>query len=293
MFEETYIRVISMILYIVAAPILGGLLDGLDRKLSARMQGRKGPSVLQPFYDVKKLTQKQLLSVNKFQLLMVMSYLFFVAMSGVMFFGGFDMLMCFFSLSTAEMFLILASTSTHSPFSTIGTHREMMQMMSYEPMMLLTAVGFYLATGTFRVSDIIQADMPAIAYTPAFFLGFAFILSIKLRKSPFDLSTTHHAHQEVVKGVTTEMVGVEYALTTVTEWYEMIFLFGIVGLFFINTNPMSYIGAVAAIIVVFFFEVLVDNTSARVKWQLMLKLAWGVTLITGGLNLLILELINR
>lgn len=282
-----------MILYIVAAPILGGLLDGLDRKLSARMQGRKGPSVLQPFYDVKKLTQKQLLSVNKFQLLMVMSYLFFVAMSGVMFFGGFDMLMCFFSLSTAEMFLILASTSTHSPFSTIGTHREMMQMMSYEPMMLLTAVGFYLATGTFRVSDIIQADMPAIAYTPAFFLGFAFILSIKLRKSPFDLSTTHHAHQEVVKGVTTEMVGVEYALTTVTEWYEMIFLFGIVGLFFINTNPLSYIGAVAAIIVVFFFEVLVDNTSARVKWQLMLKLAWGVTLITGGLNLLILELINR
>lgn len=293
MFEETYIRVISMILYIVAAPILGGLLDGLDRKLSARMQGRKGPSVLQPFYDVKKLTQKQLLSVNKFQLLMVMSYLFFVAMSGVMFFGGFDMLMCFFSLSTAEMFLILASTSTHSPFSTIGTHREMMQMMSYEPMMLLTAVGFYLATGTFRVSDIIQADMPAITYAPAFFLGFAFILSIKLRKSPFDLSTTHHAHQEVVKGVTTEMVGVEYALTTVTEWYEMIFLFGIVGLFFINTNPLSYIGAVAAIIVVFFFEVLVDNTSARVKWQLMLKLAWGVTLITGGLNLLILELINR
>lgn len=293
MFEETYIRIISMVLYIVAAPILGGLLDGLDRKISARMQGRKGPSVLQPFYDVKKLTQKQLLSVNKFQLLMVMSYLFFVAMSGVMFFGGFDMLMCFFSLSTAEMFLILASTSTHSPFSTIGTHREMMQMMSYEPMMLLTAVGFYLATGTFRVSDIIQADMPAIAYTPAFFLGFVFILSIKLRKSPFDLSTTHHAHQEVVKGVTTEMVGVEYALTTVTEWYEMIFLFGIVALFFINTNPLSYIGAVAAIIVVFFFEVLIDNTSARVKWQLMLKLAWGVTLITGGLNLLILELINR
>lgn len=293
MFDETYVRVISMILYIVAAPVLGGLLDGIDRKLSARMQGRKGPSILQPFYDVKKLTQKQLLSVNKFQLLMVMSYLFFVAMSGVMFFGGFDMLMCFFSLSTAEMFLILASTSTHSPFSTIGTHREMIQMMSYEPMMLLTAVGFYLATGTFRVSDIIQADLPAIAYTPAFFLGFAFILSIKFRKSPFDLSTTHHAHQEVVKGVTTEMVGIEYALTTVTEWYEMIFLLGVVGLFFVNGNPLSYIGAVAAIFVVFFFEVLVDNTSARVKWQLMLKLAWGVTLITGGLNLLILELINH
>lgn len=293
MSNEFMMKVIWMAGYVLLAPLLGGLLDGLDRKISARMQGRKGPSILQPFYDVAKLTQKQLLAVNKFQLLMVLSYLFFVVMSGVLFFGGFDMLLCFFSLSTAAMFLILASTSTHSPFSTIGTHREMAQMMAYEPMVLLTAVGFYLATGTFQVGDIVKADMPAIAYTPGFFIGFIFVLSIKLRKSPFDLSTTHHAHQEVVKGVTTEMVGVEYALTTVTEWYENVFLYGVVGLFFVTSNPLSYIAAVAAVLVVFFAEILLDNTSARVKWQLMLKSAWGVTLITGGLNLFILELINR
>jgi ech hydrogenase subunit B len=287
------IRIVVMLVYIIGAPFLGGLLDGFDRKISARMQGRKGPTVLQPFYDVAKLTQKQLLAVNKFQLLMVMSYLFFVILTGVLFFGGFDMLLCFFSLSTAAMFLILASTSTHSPFSTIGTHREMVQMMSYEPMVLLTAVGFYLATGTFQVSDIIQANVPAIAYTPGFFIGFVFILTIKFRKSPFDLSTTHHAHQEVVKGVTTEMVGIEYALTTVTEWYENVFLLAVVGLFFVTQNPLSYIGAAVAVLVVYFVEILIDNTSARVKWQLMLKLAWGVTLVAGGLNLFILELINR
>lgn len=290
---EQGIRFIAMLLYIVGAPIIGGLLDGLDRKISARMQGRKGPSIFQPFYDVAKLTQKQLLAVNKFQLLMVMSYLFFVILSGVLFFGGFDILMCFFSLSTAAMFLILASTSTHSPFSTIGTHREMAQMMSYEPMELLTAVGFYLATGTFAVSDIVQAKYPAIMFAPGFFIGFIFVLTIKFRKSPFDLSTTHHAHQEVVKGVTTEMVGIEYAVTTVTEWYENVFLLGVVALFFINSNPISYLVAAVAVLVVFFIEILIDNTSARVKWQLMLKMAWGVTLVTGGLNLFILELIKR
>lgn len=290
---EQGIRFIAMLLYIVGAPIIGGLLDGLDRKISARMQGRKGPGILQPFYDVAKLTQKQLLAVNKFQLLMVMSYLFFVILSGVLFFGGFDILMCFFSLSTAAMFLILASTSTHSPFSTIGTHREMAQMMSYEPMELLTAVGFYLATGTFAVSDIVQAKYPAIVFAPGFFIGFIFVLTIKFRKSPFDLSTTHHAHQEVVKGVTTEMVGIEYAVTTVTEWYENVFLLGVVALFFINSNPISYLVAAVVVLVVFFIEILIDNTSARVKWQLMLKMAWGVTLVTGGLNLFILELIKR
>lgn len=284
-------RFIIMAVFAVAAPFIGGLLDGIDRKISARMQGRKGPCLLQPFYDVAKLTQKQLLAVNKFQLLMVLSYLFFVMLSGALFFGGCDMLLCFFSLSTAAMFLILASTSTHSPFSTIGSHREMMQMMSYEPMVLLTAVGFYLATGTFRVLDIVKTDVPAIAYAPGFFVGFVFILTIKFRKSPFDLSTTHHAHQEVVKGVTTEMVGIEYATTTVAEWYENVFLLGVVALFFITSNPWSYLVAALAVAVVFFIEILIDNTSARVKWQTMLKMAWGVTLITGGLNLLILELI--
>ncbi len=291
--SENVIRIICMLAYLVGAPLLGGLLDGIDRKISARMQGRKGPGILQPFYDVLKLTQKQFLSVNRFQLLMVMSYLFFVILTGVLFFGGFDMLLCFFSLSTAVMFLILASTSTHSPFSTIGTQREMVQMMSYEPMILLTAVGFDLATGTFQVSDIIRAQIPAIAYAPGFFIGFVFILSIKFRKSPFDLSTSHHAHQEVVKGVTTEMVGIEYALTTVTEWYENIFLLAVVGLFFVTENPLSYIAAAVVILVVYFLEILIDNTSARVKWQLMFKLAWGVTLVCGGLNLFILEMINR
>ena len=289
--DKYIIPIISIVSYIILAPFIGGLLEGFDRKISARMQGRKGPSVLQPFYDVAKLFHKQLLVMNKFQTLMVMSYLFFVLLSGALFFGGFDMLMCFFSLSTAVMFLILASTSTHSPFSTIGSHREMMQMMAYEPMVLLTAVGFFQATGSFNVSDIIQADVPAIAFTPGFFIGFVFILTIKFRKSPFDLSTSHHAHQEVVKGLTTEMVGMEYAITTIAEWYENVFLLGVVALFFVNSNPISFVFSVAAVLIVYFIEILIDNTSARVKWQLMLKAAWIVTIVTGGLNLFILELL--
>jgi ech hydrogenase subunit B len=61
----------------------------------------------------------------------------------------------------------------------------------------------------------------------------------------------------------------------------------------VTQNPLSYNGAAVAVLVVYFVEILIDNTSARVKWQLMLKLAWGVTLVAGGLNLFILELINR
>ncbi|WP_423219304.1 NADH-quinone oxidoreductase subunit H [Eubacterium xylanophilum] len=282
-------KIITVVAFIILAPFIGGLLDGIDRKLSARMQGRKGPSVLQPFYDLKKLFDKQFLSVNKMQLFMVISYLIFMIVTGAMFFAGMDLLMCFFVLSTVVMFLILASSSTHSPFASIGTHREMMQMMSYEPMVLLTAIGFYLATGSFKVEDIIKMDKPAIIMLPGFFLGFVYILTIKFRKSPFDLSASHHAHQEIVRGITVEMVGPEFALTTLAEWYEYVFLLGIVGLFFVNSNPISYVVAVVVAFAAFFLEILIDNTSARVKWQLMFKLTWIISLVCGGVNLLILE----
>ncbi|MBE5917009.1 MAG: NADH-quinone oxidoreductase subunit H [Pseudobutyrivibrio ruminis] len=292
---ELSTRLILAGCYLIFAPFVIGLLDGFDRKISARMQGRRGPSVLQPFFDLKKLFEKEFLTANKAQLFMIRSYLVFIALSGVLFFGGFDILLVVFSLSTAAMFLILASTSTHSPYSAQGTHRELVQIMACEPMELLVAVGFYLATtpSTFNVSEIISGSpISNIVYLPGFFVGFVFVLTIKFRKSPFDISTSHHAHQEVIKGVTSEMVGKEYGMVTLAEWYENAILLGIVGLFFLNSNPVSIVGAIIAILVVWFLEILIDNTSARVKWQLMLKLAWGVTIVAAGMNLLLLEIIR-
>ena len=72
------------------------------------------------------------------------------------------------------------------------------------------------------------------------------------------------------------------------EWYEVVFLMGVVGLFFINKNPWSYLVAAVAILVVYFLEILIDNTSARVKWHTMFKISWFITLLAAGTNLIIL-----
>ena len=48
-------KAIYVILFLIFAPFIGGLLDGIDRIISARMQRRKGPSIFQPFYDLGKL----------------------------------------------------------------------------------------------------------------------------------------------------------------------------------------------------------------------------------------------
>ena len=74
--------------YIILAPFIGGFMTGLDRKISARMQGRRGPSVLQPFYDVSKLMQKETKMVNHLQQFMVSGFLVFVAFTGALFFWG-------------------------------------------------------------------------------------------------------------------------------------------------------------------------------------------------------------
>ena len=60
--------VICIAAYIIFAPILGGLTSGIDRKITARMQGRQGPPVLQPFYDVIKLLKKETVVVNHVQI---------------------------------------------------------------------------------------------------------------------------------------------------------------------------------------------------------------------------------
>lgn len=282
--------VICIAAYIIFAPILGGLTSGIDRKITARMQGRQGPPVLQPFYDVIKLLKKETVVVNHVQIFYLITFLVFVIFTGCLFFGGFDLLLVFFALTTANLFLILAATSSHSPYANMGANREMMQMLAYEPMVLLTAVGFYLATGTFKVREIIASDsVPAVVLLPGVFVGFVFILTIKLRKHPFDLATSHHAHQEMVKGITTEFSGEMFAIVEISHWYENVFLMGVVGLFFLNANWWTALLALAAISITYFVLILVDNTNARMKWKNMFKNSWITTIIIGALNVFILE----
>ncbi|WP_304598127.1 NADH-quinone oxidoreductase subunit H, partial [Adlercreutzia caecimuris] len=50
---------VGTLLFAVLGPVVGCLLSGLDRIVSARMQGRVGPPLLQPYYDVRKLFEKE------------------------------------------------------------------------------------------------------------------------------------------------------------------------------------------------------------------------------------------
>ncbi|MEN6442345.1 MAG: complex I subunit 1 family protein [Methanoregula sp.] len=275
------ISLVNAAVFILLAPVIGGLVAGIDRKISAHMQGRVGPPVLQPFYDVGKLFEKERTVANETQIFYVISYFVFMIFTGALFFAGGDILLVIFALTLAQVFLVLGAYSANSPYSHIGAERELIQIMAYEPMVIIAAAGMYVVTKSFSVGTIAGFTQPLVLFIPGIFAGFIYILTIKLRKSPFDISTSHHAHQEIVKGVTTEFSGPTLGLIEVTHWYEVVFLLGFVYLFF-AFNPLI---GVVAVILVYLLELLIDNASARVKWQLVMKTSWIIAAIMGIVNL--------
>ncbi len=280
--------VVAVLLFIIFGPLVGGLLSGLDRIISARMQGRVGPPLFQPFYDVFKLMKKETLIVNKSQNFYVFAFLVVIIFTGSLFFAGEDLLLVVFALTFASILLVLAGFSTSSPYSHIGAERELIQMMSYEPMVIIMTVGMYMVTKSFYVSSIVSYDKPLIVYLPGVFLGFLYILTIKFRKSPFDLSMSHHAHQEIVKGITTEFSGKKLAMIEIAHWYENVFLLGFVYLFF-GSNPI--LGIIVTMLA-FFLEIFIDNSNARAKWEFTMASSWVVAIVLGMLNIVVLNFIR-
>lgn len=296
--EGIIVPILGSVAFAVLAPIVGCLLAGIDRVLSARMQGRVGPPLLQPYYDVRKLMAKEKATINGVQDAYVVCAFVFACVAGGIFFTGGNLLMCVFVITLSSLFFIIAAYSSRSPYAEAGANRETIQVMAYEPMVLLFAVGFYMATqlimapylstgvpvGSFDVAAVFQLDQPIIVWTALIFLGLMFILTIKLRKSPFDLSMSHHAHQEIVRGMTTEMSGPTLGMVEIMHWCENVLFLGWIGMFFLWANPVSILVAVVIVLLVYFLEIWIDNNFARVKWQFMFKSAWLVALIAGGVN---------
>ena len=274
--------------FVILAPFIGAFIVGIDRKVTARMQGRVGPPVLQPLYDIFKLFEKEKVVVTNEVNFYILSHLIFVVFTGALFFSGGDILLVIFALTLAHVFLILGAYAAVSPYSHVGAGRELLQLMAVEPMLIIAAAGFYMVTESFAVKDIVLSPGLPVMTIPLIFVGIVFVLTIKLRKSPFDLATSHHAHQELVKGLTTEFAGPTLGMVEIAHLYETVFLLGIVWLFFASAS-MPWIG-VLAVIIVYFLEILVDNTTTRVRWQVMLRSAWLVALVAGAINLGVLAL---
>jgi formate hydrogenlyase subunit 4 len=144
-------------------------------------------------------------------------------------------------------------------------------------------------TGASTFGDVLASNQWVAPQVPGILLAFLFVATIKLRKSPFDISTSHHPHQELVRGLTSDMSGRLLGYVELAHWYESALLCAFMVLLFNWSIPIGLL----AFAIAYALEILVDNSTSRAKWQLVLRSTWVATLVLTGGNVLALFLIGR
>ena len=267
-------------LLILLAPMFGGLIYGVERVVRARMQNRVGPPVLQPFYDMYKLFGKEPFMINNYHIVFAIMHLMtlWVAVGLVIF--GVNFLYVIFIHLLSSIFLVLAGYSVNSVYSHIGSNRELLSIVAYEPILIFVAVGFYILNSSFDI-DIIRSQVSQVPQLFLLFLAFLLIIPIKLKKSPFDAT---EAHQEIVGGVEVEFSGVFFEILYMAKWIEYIFIYSVLLLF--AGDSFLYGGLI--FLGVFFLVNLIDNSTARIKIEHLVKITLFIGLSLSVLNLVML-----
>jgi len=279
--------IIKLLIAIVVAPFVGAVIAGLDRKVTARMQGRVGPPILQPIYDVLKLLIKQPIFLNRIQILYAFMHLAFMMLTLVLLILGQDMLLTLFVHAFATISLILGGMCVRSPYSRIGSQRKTLMLLAYEPILVIMVVGIYLSQGSFMASDVVATGAkPLLISLPLVFIAYMMAMAIELQKSPFDVASSHHAHQEIVKGVTLEYAGPFLAIIEIAHFYEVFLLFAVVYFFWAPYNLANAAVGIVLAAGAFLFHIVLDNTFARLPAMWIVRFMWVIVFLMATTNII-------
>jgi ech hydrogenase subunit B len=172
-----------------------------------------------------------------------------------------DLLVVLFILFFGSLCLPIGALSVKSPYSQFGGHRELLQFLAYEPILLLAAIPIALKAGGFPIASIFEYGQPLLPHLWITFIALLIALAIVMRKSPFDISGSEHAHQELVRGVVTEYSGPYLALIEIGHWYEMVLLLSILGLFWV-TGSLWWLSIIIALGSLLFLTAVQDRDNA-------------------------------
>jgi len=280
--------------------VAGALLSWFDRKITARVQFRKGPPLLQPFYDFfKLLLVKETImpkSGSRFVFLAApLLAVFGAAMAGLFIllplfnietgFRG-DLIVIFYLLTLPSFSYIIGSLATGNPLGAVGASREMKLIISYELTFLLLVAAVIMKSGQkFDLNSVItaqQAGTPFIGSISGVLLFIAgiFCFQAKLGLVPFDMP---EAEAELASGIYIEYSGPPYAMIRLAK-YIMLFILPafLVALLLNGMNPgINIVWFILKILGIVLLLTLIRNTNPRVK----IKQASGFFLI--WMNLLV------
>ena len=288
-------NILFWIFVIPGTVALGLFASWIVRKVSAKVQYRVGPPLLQPLYDVMKLMGKEILMPQEAQqtvfimaplvglagILLLSIMLWRISFAQTAFLG--DIIVAIYLMTLPSLALILGSSASASPHAAVGTAREMKLVMGYELSLVLAFIVVIIKTGG-------QISLAAIAeYTPALSISgmLAFVVALlcvqaKLGFVPFDIA---EAETELGSGVLMEYSG---ALLAVWKLAQAVMLVGL-PLFLVmvflggfGTTGLSLVWGIGKYVLILVLLILIKNTNPRLRIDQAMKFFWfycGITLV--------------
>jgi formate hydrogenlyase subunit 4 len=263
-------KIIGGTLIALLSIVIGLVFKGIDRKIHARMQGRIGPPIWQPFWDLRKLMIKDSMvpenavvwlfnAAPLIGLAATITILFYLPIGGLtpIAEGTGDLVLILYLMTLPAVMMVLGGFASGSPFAIIGAQREMVMMMSYEfplaAVIVTVAWKLNAALGPIlQVEGLKVFSLSTIAAYPVWSLvgfvggmGMFICLAVMLIVTPAELSKVPFdapdAHEELSGGVLVEYSGRNLALYYLMEAAKTVavtsltvaifFPYGIAGLF--------------------------------------------------------------
>ncbi|TXH08256.1 MAG: formate hydrogenlyase [Candidatus Moraniibacteriota bacterium] len=250
--------ILFLVFQVVAVPTFSPLMIGIIRKMKARLQGRVGADIFQPYRDLRKLFSKdEVISSDASWITRFAPYVIFsitlllgatvplVTAIAPMIPGRPDLLLTatgdflviayLFALMT--FFLALAGMDAGSGFGGFGSSREMMVAALAEAGLIFSLLPASFLAGTGHILDMIGQleNLPMTSAFPLFvaFLAFLIALLAENARFPVDNPATHLELTMIHEAMLLEYSGKRLALM---EWAGanklMIFIALAVNIFF-------------------------------------------------------------
>jgi NADH-quinone oxidoreductase subunit H len=268
--------------------VIAGLVSTwIDRKVTARVQWRVGPPLLQPFYDVFKLVGKDTMlpSTGSRVLFIIAPLLGLISVSivsamlwlantaSISFIG--DVIVVIYLLVVPSLMIILGGLSSGNPLATAGASREMKLLLSYElPLLICLAVAILKSGVSIMVVDIAQTPV-ALSVSGALALLVSLLcVHAKLGFTPFDVA---EAETEIMEGPYIEYSGPLLALYKLTQAMLLITLPVYLATIFLGGLTFSGIGilwSIVKLVLILVVIIVIKNTNPRIRIDQALRFFW-------------------
>jgi formate hydrogenlyase subunit 4 len=200
--------ILSAILYLLAL-LLAPFLLGLINRTKSWFGGRRGPPLLQLYYDLFRLLRKGVVYsqtttwVFRFAPVAVLAALLLATailpmapgVPGLLAFKG-DIFLLIYLLAAARFFTVLGALDTGSSFEGMGASREVLYAALAEPILLISLATLASPTATFSLSAIVfkPADLANAHWDPQLAIiaiCLFIVLLVENCRIPFDDPNTH------------------------------------------------------------------------------------------------------